>query len=67
MKQRTIEFPFDGEEKVKKTANWLTKYLGKENICVYGLDYEVPEIVVKCTKKQWKDIKFKLNLGKVYI
>ena len=63
---KTIIFVFDDEEQQKEKVAWLTKYLGKENICTAGLHYSINEITVKCTKKQWRIIRFKLDLAKVY-
>lgn len=66
-KIRTILFAYDCEEDIKVKMSWLIKYLGKENICDAGITYPISELTVKCTKKQWKVIRFKLDLAKVYV
>lgn len=66
MKRRTILFPFDGADVIGEKIVRLTKIVGKSNIVTDGLKCQVPEVTIRCNKKQWKEVKFKLELYKVY-
>ena len=66
MKRRTILFPFDDADVIGEKIVRLTKIVGKSNIVTDGLTNQVPEVTIRCDEKQWKEIKFKLELYKVY-
>lgn len=66
MKRRTILFPFDDTDVIGEKIVQLTKIVGENNIVTDGLKYQVPEVTVMCNEKQWKEVKFKLELYKVY-
>lgn len=61
MKTRTIIFPFnESEENLKNKMLIIRDIVGEDNI-----SYEVvPELTVRCNKKTWKKLKFKLDLKK---
>lgn len=60
MKRRTILFPFDDADVISE------KIVGKDNIVKDGLKLNPPEVIIRCDKKRWKEVKFKLELYKVY-
>lgn len=66
MKERTIIFPFDDADGIGEKVVKLTKIVGKDNIVTEGLKFQPPEVTIKCNKKKWRDIKFKLLLDKAY-
>lgn len=64
---KTILFPLDTEEVIKKKVSVIEQIVGEHNVCEYGLfDTTVPSIDIRCNKKQWKEIKFKCELVKTY-
>ena len=65
MKTHLIIFIFDDDETVKRKISLITKIVGENNICK-RLNYKVPEVDVRCNKKQWKEIVFKANLYKTW-
>ena len=40
--------------------------VGENNISTEGLSYNIPQVLVRCNEKKWKDITFKLDLEKAY-
>lgn len=67
MKTRVITLPFDKEEVRLKKVKLLKNIVGEDNIYTDNLTGTIiPEVIIKCNKKQWKEIKFKLALCKVY-
>ena len=66
MKERFILFAFDDTEIIAEKVMMLTKIVGKNNIVTDGLKRQIPEVAIRCKKKQWKEIKFKLDLAKTY-
>lgn len=66
MKERTILFPFDELIYVNKKVNKIISIVGDDNINKEGLSFTIPEVTIRCNRKQWKEIKFKLGLIKCY-
>lgn len=66
MKKRNILFPYDDEDMVREKVARLTKIVGKNNVNTDDISLNIPEVHVRCNKKQWKEVKFKLELYKVY-
>ena len=66
MKERTILFPFDELIDVNKKVNKIISIVGADNINKERLSFTIPEVTVRCNRKQWKEIKFKLGLIKCY-
>lgn len=66
MKRKTILFPFDDADVISEKIVRLTKIVGKDNIVKDGLKLNPPEVIIRCDKKRWKEVKFKLELYKVY-
>lgn len=67
MKERTIIFPFnDSEENLRRKISIVKDIVGKENVSYIETDTCFPELTVRCDKKNWKLLKFKLDLTKVY-
>ena len=65
---KRIIFPFEqNKELIEEKVRVVEKMVGKKNVDRTELSGAVvPSIAVRCTKYQWKDIKFKLDLDKVY-
>ena len=66
MKERIILFPFDELIDVNKKVNKIISIVGDDNINKEGLSFTIPEVTIRCNRKQWKEIKFKLGLIKCY-
>lgn len=66
MKERHLIFPFDDADGIGEKIVWLQKFIGKNNVCTEGLVNTIPEVVIRCDKKKWKDIRFKLDLYKCF-
>lgn len=66
MKKRTILFPFDEKHIIARKVADIENLIGANNIEQYGLECEIPEITIRCSKKEWKEIKFICGLCKVY-
>ena len=66
MKERTIIFPFDKEETILRKVCEIENIIGANNIEQYGLEFQIPEITIRCSRRQWKEIKFICDLWKVY-
>lgn len=68
MKDHTIIFPFDSKENLEQKTNIIRELIGKENMSYYNDidERSIPELEIRCDKKTWKQIKFKLGLCKVY-
>lgn len=66
MKERTIIFPFDDEKTIARKVCEIENIIGANNINNDGLNKSIPEITIRCSKKQWKEIHFICELCKVY-
>ena len=66
MKERTIIFPFDDEKTIARKICEIENIIGANNINDDGLNNSIPEITIRCSKKQWKEIQFICDLWKVY-
>lgn len=66
MKERTIILPLYEKDEIEKRVEIITKIVGAKNVCSCRLNYAIPEITVRCSKKQWKELRFKLCLVKTY-
>ena len=66
MKERVIIFPFDDVEGIKDKVDRIKHLIGEENVMTYGLGWHVPQINIRCGKKQWKEIQFICDLCKCY-
>ena len=67
MKTRIIAFPFDDEKVMNAKIKLLKTMVGEDNVSIGNLvDVTIPEINVRCNKKQWNSIKLKLDLQKTY-
>ena len=66
MKERTILFPFDNEKTIARKVCEIEDIIGANNIEQYGLECQIPEITIRCSRRQWKEIKFICGLCKVY-
>lgn len=67
MKNRVIVLPFDDEKGRLKKVKLLKDIIGEDNVFTDNLTgCIIPEVTIRCNKKQWKDIKFKLALCKCY-
>lgn len=63
--RKTIIFPFDEKANIDKKVSYITQIVGDDNVCDDKIEYGVSELVIRCNRKQWKQIKRKLDLGKV--
>lgn len=63
--RKTIIFPFYEKANIDKKVSYITQIVGDDNVCDDKIEYGVPELVIRCNRKQWKQIKRKLDLGKV--
>lgn len=66
MKERTIIFPFDDEKTIARKVCEIESIIGANNINNDGLNKSIPEITIRCSRRQWKEIKFICGLCKVY-
>lgn len=68
MKEYTIIFPLDTKEGVEQKINIIRGLIGEDNLSYHDDIYEctIPELMIRCDKKTWKEIKFKLGLSKMY-
>lgn len=67
MKTRTISFAYcETMEQVTDYVSKITNIVGIDNVNLYGINYTIPEVTVRCNKKQWGEIKFSLYLEKYY-
>lgn len=66
MKERTIIFPFDDADVIGEKVLRIERLIGKENVNTDGLDYKIPEILVRCSDNEWKNIKFICDLTKCW-
>lgn len=67
MKTRIITFPFDDEKGLNSKVKLLKTMLGEDNVYTGNLTGVVlPEVIIRCNKAQWKEIKFKLDLQKSF-
>ena len=66
MKERVIIFPFDDADGVGEKVFRIQRMIGYDNVQTDMLDGKVPGIVIRCTKKQWKEIRFICDLEKCY-
>lgn len=68
MKEHTIIFPLDTRESIEQKINIIRELTGEDNISYHDDIYEwtMPELTIRCSKKTWREIKFKLNLIKTY-
>ena len=62
MKERTIIFPFDDEKAIARKICEIEKIIGANNIKNDGLNNSIPEITIRCSKKQWKEMRFICDL-----
>lgn len=66
MKERVIIFPFDGADRIgEKIAN-IKRLIGEENVNTDRVDNQIPSIMIRCDRKQWKEIQFQCDLTKCY-
>ena len=66
MKKRVIMFPYNDSTSVESKVKFLTDIVGENNISTEGLSYNIPQVLVRCNEKKWKDIMFKIDLEKAY-
>ena len=66
MKERTIIFPFDDEKTIARKVCEIENIIGANNINNDGLNKSIPEITIRCSRRQWKEIQFICDLCKVY-
>lgn len=67
MKEKTIIFPLYDEETILRKVCEIENIIGANNINDDGLKYSTPQITIRCSKKQWKEIQFICDLMKVYL
>ena len=66
MKERSIAFLYDDAASVERKIKLLTDIVGKNNISTEGLSYNPQQVCIRCNKKKWREVKFKLDLEKTY-
>lgn len=66
MKERKIVFPFDDADQIGEKIMAVKRIVGEENVTTCGIGYKIPEITVRCKRKEWKEIRFQLDLINVY-
>ena len=66
MKERSIAFLYDDAASVERKIKLLTDIVGKNNISIEGLSYNSHQVCIRCNKKKWREVKFKLDLEKTY-
>lgn len=65
--KKNIMFPIDNKHEIDTKVKTIESIIGPKNIWKEGLDWNVPEVEIRCNKRQWKEIKFQLGLCKYYI
>lgn len=63
---KNVLFVFDdSEERIHQKINKVKSIVGDNNVMIHD-DYSILEITIRCNSKQWKQIKFHLDLFKYY-
>ena len=66
MKTRIIIFPFYDADVIVEKVERIKRLIGEENVNDDFISSQVPQLNVRCSKKQWKEIKFICDLSKCY-
>ena len=64
--RRDLIFPFDDKQTITDKVNTIEKIIGKNHVCLFDLNCEIPELVIRCNKKKWNKIKRKIGFVKIY-
>ena len=64
---KTIIFPLDTAEEVKDKVYRISRIVGEKNVNIDMMEYECPQVGIRCNWWQWKEIKFVCGISvKVY-
>lgn len=64
--RKELIFPFDSKEAIDRKIKDIQEIVGEDNICYYEINNNVPELIIRCSKKQWKKLNKKFDFTKVY-
>ena len=67
MKMVRIMFTSTSKEVALEKIKIIKNIVGEENVNEYGVDYPYPEVLVRCSKKQSRELDFKLDLTHGYL